>query len=783
MVTTQTTFGDKLVVVVFSLPVIMSNSSESWDVLGSLDAAMAAASPSPSGDNGTGTFSGGGFSRVRFGNGLDGRVGTELGDDDDDEEDVLEDLKPRAFGRSEEFGSVEPHVRVILLDDPSRLCRGLVNGGGDRFCLKEREHCTVKRHQKVKADLASDHFYIMCPKNGWAYIAPSLSQELVTQYLPTVLDMELGVTEWQCLFASVTQDPLESVEDLEDRRLTFVDGTARSRTPRPTKKPRVARTPDLPRMLPLYDKSEEDPQAFLLWIASNWEMVNKRFGDLAQNHAALGLDCKAMSVDIDMSATALALLRSEMGARGDDIQDADVWAAIRNIRAARSDAESGHSTTQLLELKTRGDSTARKLEDLTKDVDAHNDRMRTQLRGLAEAFPRHVGPCRTFVAKYTSRGSDDPGDLLEQRLAHLEGRPALASHGRGFLDPAPDSGALVSLQRQVSSLVELVHQQAVELATVKGRVGQTLVEIQGHSFQSVGDVEDFIRKDLETYSKGFFFDAVSLLEIVHGNLGKSGAEIIESEYHAKRSDYGSDLEAKYAASFKSVTLPSIFGAEVAGSSHAFALPGIKTFAAWDPQDGLHDGEKQRILNGIENQVGSLTASFENIYPAGSKLAAISNQLLSDSVLFIRTLCSFMTEFYTEMSRSSSSGDVGNWSLTCQIVHRLFKDLAFERNCGGETRHIADPIKRGAKYLWFTLQTHRVMTAYMSKKFKEHPSIAPMLNLSLFRTMATNEKLEALRESCRKIEATAQGAKVAADKALSAANAGKGQGKRELVVKP
>jgi len=221
-----------------------------------------------------------------------------------------------------------------------------------------------------------------------------------------------------------------------------------------------------------------------------------------------------------------------------------------------------------------------------------------------------------------------------------------------------------SLKEQVSQLSKTVNVQNLELKRLRGRVGQTQVEIQGEIFQSVGDVEDFIMLSYPQYKKGLYFDAVSLLQIVHGNMGKSGEEVIESEYHARRSNYGSDLEAKYSASFKSVILPTVFGSATSGVIQSCALPAMKNFLAWVPQDGLSDGEKQKILNGIENQVGSMTAAFENIYPAGSKLASISNQLLGDSVLFIKQMSTFMTEFYTELCRTSSSGETGNWSLTC-----------------------------------------------------------------------------------------------------------------------
>ncbi len=43
-----------------------------------------------------------------------------------------------------------------------------------------------------------------------------------------------------------------------------------------------------------------------------------------------------------------------------------------------------------------------------------------QLQGLAEAFPRHLGPPWVLVERFTSQGGSNYGDLLERRLAALE---------------------------------------------------------------------------------------------------------------------------------------------------------------------------------------------------------------------------------------------------------------------------------------------------------------------------------------------------------------------------
>ena len=78
--------------------------------------------------------------------------------------------------------------------------------------------------------------------------------------------------------------------------------------------------------------------------------------------------------------------------------------------------------------------------------------------------------------------------------------------------------------------------------------------------------------------------------------------------------------------------------------------------------------------------------------------------------------------------------------------------------------IEDPIKQGAKYLWLMLQTHHVMKDYVTAKFWEHLSIAPMLNISLHKMVVTTDKFDTIRELCKKMELTVTNAKVMVERA-------------------
>jgi uncharacterized protein YheU (UPF0270 family) len=322
---------------------------------------------------------------------------------------------------------------------------------------------------------------------------------------------------------------------------------------------------------------------------------------LSQSRQGLEISCEGHEQPI---LSGLALVRAEIGDKDRDIQDQDVWTAVGNLHLLKGDTGAPSSISQqwtdmsdcVSKTELRLDDAKMCLAALTQENDQKNHYLIQHLRGVADAEPCYFGPPHIMVERFILHGGTDYGDLLERRLHDLE---ATQTHGGARItsNPAVNLVAFRNLQSQVSQLLATVGEQGLELSQLKGWVGQVQeVEIHGQLFQSVLDMEHFILKDYPSYSKGLFFDAVSLLQVVHGNMGKSGEQIIESEYHAKRSNYSSNLDAKYSASFKAVVLPTIFGAVSAGIPHACALPAVKTFAVFDPQDGMSDGKKHPKWN-------------------------------------------------------------------------------------------------------------------------------------------------------------------------------------------
>jgi hypothetical protein len=81
----------------------------------------------------------------------------------------------------------------------------------------------------------------------------------------------------------------------------------------------------------------------------------------------------------------------------------------------------------------------------------------------------------------------------------------------------------------------------------------------------------------------------------------------------------------------------------------------------------------------------LVAAFENIYPPGLKLAAISNQLLGDTVLFIKNMLTFVRGRLqaclvnpTMFSWLFSMLGLTNWQEFAYFMHDLTNLVKFLR---------------------------------------------------------------------------------------------------------
>ena len=73
--------------------------------------------------------------------------------------------------------------------------------------------------------------------------------------------------------------------------------------------------------------------------------------------------------------------------------------------------------------------------------------------------------------------------------------------------------------------------------------------------------------------------------------------------------------------------------------------------------------------------------------------------------------------------------------------------------------IQEPTRRDSAYFRCALQTHRVMQEYVEAQFREHPSIGPMLNISLYKTMTRLERHDALKTEVRALQGTIKEVKV------------------------
>ena len=178
-----------------------------------------------------------------------------------------------------------------------------------------------------------------------------------------------------------------------------------------------------PGILPFLGDSSPEPTAFLGWLAANWPLVDKSFETLSQSCNKLSTGFETVGTTAAVLTASVALIQAELGDKSQDIQDRDVWTAIRNIQMSQGEAPSPAVLQQLVGLSDRNSRSELRLDDaesrlasVVQENDQKNCLLLQQLRGLADAFPCHVGPCKVLVNKFTSQGGANYGDLLDQCL-------------------------------------------------------------------------------------------------------------------------------------------------------------------------------------------------------------------------------------------------------------------------------------------------------------------------------------------------------------------------------
>jgi hypothetical protein len=130
----------------------------------------------------------------------------------------------------------------------------------------------------------------------------------------------------------------------------------------------------------------------------------------------------------------------------------------------------------------------------------------------------------------------------------------------------------------------------------------------------------------------------------------------------------------------------------------------------------------------------------NHFAAGTMAYSIANEALDKSVTWMTRLISFIDRTYENLHGGSRFTTAQAWSLTTQLVRRIFSDLHTSRM--GTTRTMGkDRVVICTTLLWSAFRTHDKMAEFKNLNFENHSSISS----EYVKFLAMNSGFEALEE--------------------------------------
>jgi hypothetical protein len=100
----------------------------------------------------------------------------------------------------------------------------------------------------------------------------------------------------------------------------------------------------------------------------------------------------------------------------------------------------------------------------------------------------------------------------------------------------------------------------------------------------------------------------------------------------------------------------------------------------------------------------------------------------------------MDVFYQELLTTSEATMEEARELVSGCIKRIFEDLRRVRATAANATSEINPSTKCATYLWALIQSHRVLKDYIDARFRNHPSIAPVIILHVFKTRVTRVSL-------------------------------------------
>ena len=268
---------------------------------------------------------------------------------------------------------------------------------------------------------------------------------------------------------------------------------------------------------------------------------------------------------------------------------------------------------------------------------------------------------------------------------------------------------------------------ANDIDDVNARIKDIESRVSGDSC-SVGDGDYVFTSETEVgkwildekvSSFGIFWDIFSVL-VVMVSKKLSGKERADTQYSSERVNTTTS-ENNISASMSFLRPPALYadkGGDICPLENGFAA--CKTHSEWIK--GV-ESFKNRHTSLLKNQLKGLKGNISQNM-GGSALAKL---LFTDIAAQWNKIIGFIDSFFQELTETSKFPKYKAWCLVGQCCGSIFDAMLPYRAVVAQIEDLDNHESR-IKFLWCTLQCHRVMNDFIAKQFRGHPQMVKQISL-------------------------------------------------------
>ena len=676
-------------------------------------------------------------------------------------------------------------VTEEMLDNDD-VCGGVINSSSvDSFCFKSSNDCGAASHKTKKhSALVRNTIYII----GNAKTGSSMKAFLPSKYVYTIgpNDPDINVVLLRIADANLSLVGTHTFEDAVGSFISLVAllhdlgqkksiGKTRKSlglSDDDSDKHSIKTDPEIVKMQSVLDQASKSPQndddsylednASIGFLNLQKEPVNlseaifreaseyaakletnpDEFAqELTQQVLVLKLTMQNMSDHLDKLSED-AMLRSEFGLSFQRMQS-----DLEYVKATTAELHQGLVKQRKLIARLRdsnkggGNLDARAITAL---IHSETERM-VQIR-VKEALDARLGPAE---AQFSAEVFRDDLNTIEERLVAVEDKSSEGAGSGSFFPSGTAPGVdMTDIKQDIAAL-------EFRVQLLNSRSGSDKLQFGKIELSSLADTQLFVNDHIPTCSYECFVDMIALLDSLR-DTQTTEAEYVKSEHDMQKVKLVSVMEASISASFLHVT-PLCFCGTSSDADKAVGtvernLRLVKNREAWSSPCGT-SGLCANLELEVSDKVQSLEHNIE-LTLDGTQGRDLAKRYLDASQKCFGKFVLWTEKFYKEICATSKVEAKDAWYCLLECWMGFFHDLRRVRvDCASVSPAGLAPgsaARKGvvARYIYTMGKAIQIQNAYIEKGFRNHTTIASVINYHLFKHRAPLSMFTSLDKSIK-----------------------------------